>query len=66
MSYPTFFQHSCSRCGRFSQVRVEMLGKRMRCWRCGVIFVAGDASQQPRTTKKRSVAATFPEVCSAR
>lgn len=44
MSRATFFLRECPTCGRRLQIRVEYLGRVLRCRHCGAMFEAGDPS----------------------
>jgi hypothetical protein len=44
MSRATFFIRECPTCGRRLQVRVEYLGRTVRCKHCDAHFVAHDPS----------------------
>jgi len=44
MPRSTFFVQECPTCGRALQVRVEYLGKSVRCQHCGAGFEASDPS----------------------
>lgn len=50
MSGATYFVQECPVCGRYLQVRVELLGKRVGCRHCQGTFVACDALTTPRDT----------------
>ncbi|MCU0960677.1 MAG: response regulator [Pirellulaceae bacterium] len=42
MSRATFFMRECPTCGRRLQIRVEYLGRAVRCKHCDAQFVACD------------------------
>ncbi|MFO7903636.1 MAG: hypothetical protein ACQESR_07380 [Planctomycetota bacterium] len=44
MSRATFFLRECSTCGRRLRIRVEYLGRVLRCRHCGAMFEADDPS----------------------
>lgn len=44
MSRATFFLRECPTCGRRLQIRVEYLGRTLRCRHCGALFEADDPS----------------------
>lgn len=44
MSAVTYYVQECPTCGRSLEVRIEYLGKRVRCRHCGAKFVAIDGS----------------------
>ncbi|NLX54276.1 MAG: hypothetical protein GXY58_04100 [Planctomycetaceae bacterium] len=44
MSRATFFMRGCPTCGRRLQIRVEHLGRMVRCKHCEAQFVAHDPS----------------------
>lgn len=44
MSRATFFLRECPTCGRRLQIRVEYLGRMLRCRHCGAMFEADDPS----------------------
>ncbi len=44
MTRTTYFVQNCPTCGRRLQVRVEYLGKSVRCQHCGAGFHATDPS----------------------
>lgn len=44
MNRTTYFVQNCPTCGRRLQVRVEYLGKSVRCQHCGAGFDASDPS----------------------
>ena len=44
MKSPVYFQQGCRVCGRWLQIPVTLLGKRVYCQHCGGGFVAADAS----------------------
>ena len=44
MSNSTYFTQECPTCGRQLQIRVEYLGKKVRCQHCHGQFVATDPS----------------------
>ncbi len=44
MSRATFFIRECPTCGRRLQIRVEYLGRMVRCKHCEAHFVAHDPS----------------------
>jgi hypothetical protein len=44
MSRATFFIRECPTCGRRLQIRVEYLGRMVRCKHCEAQFVAQDPS----------------------
>ena len=53
MSRATFFLRDCPTCGRRLQVRVEYLGRTVRCKHCEALFEADDPSH-PRPTQDAS------------
>ena len=44
MSRATFFLRDCPTCGRRLQIRVEYLGRTVRCKHCDALFEADDPS----------------------
>lgn len=44
MSRATFFLRECPTCGRRLQIRVEYLGRTVRCKHCAAMFEADDPS----------------------
>ncbi len=50
MSRATFFLRECPTCGRRLQIRVEYLGRTVRCKHCEALFEASDASHSAPTT----------------
>ncbi len=44
MSRATFFLRECPTCGRRLQIRVEYLGRTVRCKHCEALFEADDPS----------------------
>ena len=42
MSNPTYFVQECPTCGRRLQIRVEYLGRKLRCQHCQGQFIAAD------------------------
>jgi len=47
MSYrATYFVQDCPTCGRQLQVRVEYLGKKVKCQHCGAAFCAQESGAQ--------------------
>jgi len=44
MSRATFFLRECPTCGRRLQIRVEYLGRTVRCKHCAAMFQADDPS----------------------
>lgn len=44
MSHGTFFVRSCPSCGRHLEIRVELLGREVRCLHCGRQFMAHEHS----------------------
>ncbi len=44
MSRATFFLRECPTCGRRLQIRVEYLGRMVRCKHCEALFEADDPS----------------------
>ncbi len=47
MSRATFFLRECPTCGRRLQIRVEYLGRTVRCKHCDALFEAADPSCRP-------------------
>ena len=47
MSRATFFLRECPTCGRRLQIRVEYLGRMVRCKHCEALFEADDPSHAP-------------------
>ncbi len=45
MSRATFFLRECPTCGRRLQIRVEYLGRTVRCKHCEALFEAADPTQ---------------------
>lgn len=45
MSRATFFLRECPTCGRRLQIRVEYLGRTVRCKHCEALFEADDPSR---------------------
>ncbi len=45
MSRATFFLRECPTCGRRLQIRVEYMGRSVRCKHCEAMFDADDPSQ---------------------
>lgn len=45
MSRATFFLRECPTCGRRVQIRVEYLGRTVRCQHCQAMFEADDPFQ---------------------
>lgn len=44
MSRATFFLRECPTCGRRLRIRVDYLGRMLRCRHCGALFEADDPS----------------------
>ena len=44
MARATFFLRECPTCGRRLRIRVEYLGRTLRCRHCGALFEADDPS----------------------
>jgi len=53
MSRATFFIRDCPTCGRRLQIRVEYLGRMVRCKHCEAHFVAHDPSTTVEPTDPR-------------
>jgi hypothetical protein len=49
MSRATFFVQDCPVCGRYLQVRLELLGKTVACRHCHGSFIARDPSLGSRS-----------------
>ena len=47
MQAATFFHRHCPICARPLQIRIEYLGRTVRCPHCGAEFTARDAPEQP-------------------
>jgi len=53
MSHATFFLRECPTCGRRLQIRVEYLGRTVRCKHCDAMFDADDPAQ-PKSINRPS------------
>lgn len=51
MSGATYFVQDCPVCGRYLQVRLELLGKTVSCRHCRGTFVARDSSLDGRNIR---------------
>ncbi len=45
MTGPVLYTQHCPTCGRRLHIRVEFLGKQLRCRHCGGVFEARDPAQ---------------------
>ena len=54
MSRATFFLRECPTCGRRLQIRVEYMGRAVRCKHCAAMFEADDPSH-PKPTSDSGV-----------
>lgn len=61
MARTTYYVQDCPTCGRRLQVRVEYLGRSVRCQHCGAGFEASDPSV-PDTARSRADAALIARV----
>ena len=53
MSCATFFLRECPTCGRRLQIRIEYLGRMMRCKHCDALFNADDPAQPTSADRSR-------------